>query len=194
MLRAVGALFFVLFPATTPSVAGTICGTVRDAQSLQPLPRAAVFLFDDQNQYTGRYAGTDQVGFYCLVNVPSGMYTIQVRVNDYVAAIVTDVIVDDVTRVDIAATPRFFLGEPTPNPASRDVTFRLHAPDGADVTLEVFDVCGRMVKGWRGHGSGRSEVSWDMRDASGGTVASGVYLVRLRADGAQTVRRLVCVR
>jgi hypothetical protein len=189
-----GVAFFVLLAATGPSVAGTICGTVRDAQSLQPVPHAGVFLFDNQGQYTGLYAGTDVVGSYCITSIPNGTYTIQVRIDDYVAAVVRGVVVEDATGVDIETSPRFRLEQPLPNPASSGVTFRMVTPEGDGVTLEVFDVRGQLVKGWRGNGSGSSTVFWDLRDARGAAVASGVYLVRLRADGAQQVQHLVCVR
>ena len=189
-------LAFALFLCATaePSAAGTICGTVRDVQSHQPVPHAVVLLFDDQDQYTGLYAGTDQSGSYCIATVPSGTYTLQVRVDDYVAAVVHGVVVGDVTGVDIETSPRVYLAEPAPNPASSGVTFRVVTPDGHGVALEVFDSRGRLVKGWRGGGSMDGTVSWDMRDARGSEVASGVYLVRLRAGGAHLVRRLVCVR
>jgi len=37
-------------------------------------------------------------------------------------------------------------------------------------------------------------VAWDGRDAAGRAVASGVYLVQLRADGTRQERKLVKVR
>lgn len=189
-----GVALCLLLAAPGPAGAGTICGTVRDVQSHQPVPHAAVFLFNNQDQYTGLYAGTDESGFYCIASVPNGTYTIQVRVDDYVAAVVHGVVVDDVTGVDIETSPRFYLSEPAPNPASSGVTFRVVTRDGHGVTLEVFDAHGHLVKGWRGDGSVDATVYWDMRDARGSAVASGVYLVRLRAGGAQRVRRLVCAR
>ena len=185
---------FLLLGVAGPSAAGTICGTVRDAQSHQPIPHAAVFLFDDQGQYTGLYAGTDGSGAYCIATVPSGTYTIQVRVDDYVAAVVHGVVVLDITGVDIEATPRFYLGGPAPNPASNGVSFRVVTRSDPSATLEVFDARGRLVKGWRGEGSLDGTVLWDMRDARGRAVASGVYVVRLRAGHVQQVRRLVCIR
>lgn len=116
------------------------------------------------------------------------------KVDNYTVAVVQNVEVDDATRIDVEATPRFYLREPAPNPASNGVTFRLGAPDGTDATLDVFDVRGRRVKGWRGDGSTHITVYWDMRDAHGSAIASGVYWVRLRVGDAQTVRNFVCVR
>ena len=186
--------FSLLVAIADPAVAGTICGTVRDVQSHQPVAHAVVLLFDDQDQYTGLYAGTNESGAYCVAAVPSGTYTIQVRVDNYVAAVVRGVVVADVTGVDIEASPSFYLGEPAPNPASNEVSFRVVTRTGDTVALEVFDVHGRLVKGWRGEGSMNGTVHWNMRDARGSAVASGVYVVRLRAGRAQQLRRLVCIR
>ena len=175
--------------------AGSICGTVRDGASLQPVPNAAVFLFDDLDQYTGLYAGTDVNGHYCINSIPVGTYTIQVRVDDFVSAIVRGVFVDEDTAVDVTTRPPLFLGQPWPNPARNDVAFQLNAPDGAQTTLEVYDVRGRLVMGWSGDGptDGRT-IHWNLRDAHGEPVASGVYLVRLRAGGNEVVRRFVRIR
>lgn len=175
--------------------AGSICGTVRDGVTLQPVTNAAVFLFDNLDQYTGRYAGTDVAGHYCIDNIASGTYTIQVRVNDYVTAVVRGIQVDDATGVDITTRPPLFLDQPWPNPAKNDVTFRLDAPDGAQTRLEVYDVRGRLVMGWSGSGpTGGRTIRWDLRDANDEPVASGIYLVRLRAGGNEIVRRFVRLR
>jgi hypothetical protein len=176
-------------------LAGSICGTVRDGQSLQPVAHAAVFLFDPLDNYTGLYAGTDLAGHYCIDDVPAGTYTLQVRVDDYVMAVMRNVVVQTTTGVDVTTHPPLFLQQPWPNPATGDVVFRLGSPEGAPTTLEVFDVQGRLVMGWKGEGPGDGrDIHWNLRDANGEPVASGVYLVRLRAGGQQIVRRFVRLR
>lgn len=185
----------LLFVSAGVARAGSICGTVRDGVSLQPVPNAAVFLFDDLDQYTGLYAGTDVNGHYCINSIPAGTYTIQVRVDDFISAVVRGVFVDEDTAVDVTTRPPLFLGQPWPNPAKNDVTFQLDAPDGAQTSLEVYDVRGRLVMGWRGDGpTGGRTIHWNLRDAKGEPVASGVYLVRLRAGGNEVVRRFVRIR
>lgn len=182
--------------AVSVTFAGTICGTVRDADTSQPVPNAAVFLFDQLDQYTGLYAGTDALGQYCITGVASGTYTLQVRVDDYLAAVVRDIIVDNATSVDVNANPRFFLDQPWPNPASNQIFFRLGAASGADVTLEVFDVQGRVVAGWSGSGPGAAgrTVEWNLRDPDQNDIPSGVYFARLRSGGSEIVRRFVRLR
>lgn len=198
-LRATFAPFGVaaalIIAVASSAVAGSICGTVRDGQTLQPVASAAVFLFDQSDVYTGKYAGTDVNGHYCIHDIASGTYTIQVRVDDYLSAVVRDIVVDDATGVDVTTRTPLFLDQPWPNPATSDVVFRLDAPDGAPTTLEVFDVRGKLVMGWKGEGpSVVRDIRWDLRDTNGEPVASGIYLVRLRAGGDEIVRRFVRLR
>jgi Carboxypeptidase regulatory-like domain len=189
------AAAFLIASAASVCNAGSICGTVRDGQSLQPVAHAAVFLFDPLDQYTGFYAGTDLSGHYCINNIPAGTYTLQVRVDDYVMAVARNVVVQTTTGVDVTTHPPLFLQQPWPNPATRDVVFRLVAPEGAPATLDVFDVQGRRVMGWKGDGPGEGrDIHWNLLDANGEPVASGVYLVRLRAGGQEIVRRFVRLR
>lgn len=190
-----GVCSLLLLAAAAPSRAGSICGTVRDGSTSQPVSSAAVFLFDNLDQYTGLYAGTDVNGHYCIDNVASGTYTIQVRVDDYLAAVVRGIVVDNSTGVDITTRPPLFLDQPWPNPARNDVTFRLDAPAGADTRLEVYDVRGRLIMGWHGDGpTGGRTIHWDLRDTQGDPIASGIYLIRLRAGGGEIVRRFVRLR
>lgn len=190
-----GVCALLLVVGATTVRAGSICGTVRDGVTLQPVSNAAVFLFDQSDQYTGLYAGTDVAGHYCIGNIPSGTYTIQVRVNDYVTAVVRGIEVDDATSVDVTTRPPLFLEQPWPNPATNDVTFRLDAPDGVETVLEVYDVRGRLITGWSGAGpAGGRTIRWNLRDANGSPVASGIYLIRLRAGGDEVVRRFVRLR
>jgi hypothetical protein len=185
----------LLLCGTSPCLAGSICGTVRDGVTLQPVSNAAVFLFDNLDQYTGLYAGTDVAGHYCINDIPSGTYTIQVRVDNYLSAVVRGIVVDDATDVDVTTRPPLFLDQPWPNPATNDVTFSLDSPDGVDTQLEVYDVSGRLVMGWRGDGpAGGRTIRWNLQDANGNSIASGIYLVRLRAGGNDVVRRFVRLR
>jgi hypothetical protein len=191
-----GVLALLFFLGAAPCRAGSICGTIRDGVTLQPVPNAAVFLFDDLDQYTGLYAGTGVDGHYCITSIPAGTYTIQVRVDNYVTAVVRGIDVqDDATAVDVTTRPPLFLDQPWPNPATNEVTFRLDAPDGADTRLEVYDVRGRLVMGWQGAGpAGSRTIRWDLRDTDGAAITSGIYLIRLRAGGNEIVRRFVRLR
>lgn len=191
------ALIAVWMVAAAPSRAGSICGTVRDALTSQPVAQAALFLFDDQDQYTGLYAGTDVAGHYCIDGITPGTYTLQVRVDDYLVDVVTGIVVtDSPTGVDVDLRMRLALDEPWPNPASSSVSFRLQAPRESWVQLDVFDVAGRRVYGWQGRSPGGSErtVEWNLRNFNGTELESGIYFVRLRAANESVVRRFVRLR
>jgi hypothetical protein len=109
-LAPAGVLGLLLLLSAGLARAGSICGTVRDGTTLQPVPNAAVFLFDNLDQYTSLYAGTDVNGRYCIDNIPNGTYTLQVRVDDFLSAVVRGIVVDDATAVDVTTRPPLFLG------------------------------------------------------------------------------------
>ena len=56
---------------------------------------------------------------------------------------------------------------------------------GGPIQVDVFDIVGRHVRtiatGWRD--AGRGELSWDLRDAAGRAVQTGMYLMRAHLDG-----------
>lgn len=71
---------------------------------------------------------------------------------------------------------------PWPNPARDVTTVRLALDRAVDVeSIAVFDLAGRRVRTLRGRDTllaGGWLFQWDGRDAAGGRVASGVYLIR----------------
>jgi immune inhibitor A len=85
----------------------------------------------------------------------------------------------------------------SPNPFNPLTTVRFHLPSGArEVRLVVHDQRGRLVRtlatgplapGWL-------ERTWDGRDASGQSMASGVYFARLTVDGEVKIQKLALVK
>ncbi len=69
----------------------------------------------------------------------------------------------------------------SPNPFDSHVTVSFQSPGLASVTLEVFDVSGRLVNG-RELGAlseGQQTILWDAACSNDGTLLNGVYLLRL---------------
>jgi flagellar hook assembly protein FlgD len=60
------------------------------------------------------------------------------------------------------------------------------------VTLDVYSVTGQRVRPLenRAFEAGEHRLTWDGTDASGKALASGVYFVNLRADGASYTQKL----
>jgi hypothetical protein len=83
-----------------------------------------------------------------------------------------------------------------PNPFRERTTVRLELVEPSVVTLEIFDVKGRVVRSllteWRDSGS--HSLGWNGRDATGRRVPAGVYFSRVRAGSHSVQQRLLMVR
>lgn len=105
---------------------------------------------------------------------------------------------DEVTDVEPAPVRplMFALRGATPNPARTLTHIAFDLPTQAAVSLQVFDVSGRVVRTLARSGmpAGTHVVAWDGRDANGHRAPAGVYLYRLRAAGFESTGRLTLVR
>lgn len=90
--------------------------------------------------------------------------------------------------VERPSSERLLLRPPAPNPAATRATVKLAVPDAGQASLRLFDVMGREVRTVAVQG-GREALTLDL---SG--LASGTYVLRLRAEGASRTRRLTVVR
>jgi hypothetical protein len=90
------------------------------------------------------------------------------------------------------------LGQNTPNPfaTSTRIAFDVAPGEAANVTIEVFDVQGRLVRSLARdrRASGNDAVVWDGRDDGGRVVPSGVYFYRLSTPAGTLTRRMTLVR
>lgn len=181
-----------------PSGAGTLCGTVRDALTHDPVARAGVFLRNLDWTYTGLHAASAADGTWCLDAVPAGTYHLDVRVDDYRLGVVRDVIVTDATSgVDVAVRlPAVAIESLWPNPALGQVSFRLRLGQDGPAAVAVYDVAGRRVRAWadRDAAAGERLLEWDFRDDHGREVPAGRYYLRLEAGGQVVTRPFARVR
>jgi hypothetical protein len=108
-----------------------------------------------------------------------------------------------VTEVSIAPTDpppetavAAILRQSRPNPAAAGTEIGFVLPYAAEVKLEVFDSAGRKVVTLEDGplGPGPHAAPWDLRDADGNAVATGVYFYRLEAGDAILTKKLVVVR
>jgi hypothetical protein len=83
-----------------------------------------------------------------------------------------------------------------PNPINPQTRIRYELAREASVRLQVCDVHGAIVRtlvaGWRT--SGLHTETWDGRDENGTSAASGIYFLRLEANGQIKTRQLVLLR
>ncbi|UCH85246.1 MAG: T9SS type A sorting domain-containing protein [Candidatus Latescibacterota bacterium] len=103
----------------------------------------------------------------------------------------------DATGVGGESAPRFtFLGQNYPNPFKPSTTVAYGLSEPGEVTLNVYDVAGRLVRVLVSgtQAPQKYRVSWDGRDASGRQVASGVYFYKLVAKDFSQTRKMVLIR
>jgi hypothetical protein len=89
---------FIFVFCILSSIGGKIQGIVKDEDSGEPIPYANVIILD---ALIG--AATDEEGNFFILNVPSGLYNIEVSYIGYQTKIITDVIVEisQAARLDI---------------------------------------------------------------------------------------------
>ncbi|MBD3348116.1 MAG: T9SS type A sorting domain-containing protein, partial [Candidatus Eisenbacteria bacterium] len=84
-----------------------------------------------------------------------------------------------------------------PNPFNPVTEIRYALPAPTEVSLEVYDLSGRVVRtllAGETQDSGRYAVLWDGRSDRGAPVASGVYFYRLTADGRALSRKMILLK
>jgi len=85
----------------------------------------------------------------------------------------------------------------SPNPARPGTGIRFELKRNVPVTVEVYDVSGRLVRrlvSSEVRSAGPAEIRWDGRDESGRNAASGLYIARVRAGDSVASARMVLVR
>ena len=88
------------------------------------------------------------------------------------------------------------LGQNAPNPFNPATTISFELPaGGADVSLRIYDVSGRLVRTLvHGHGpAGSSSVTWNGEDDQGRRVASGIYFYELRTPSFSDVKKMILI-
>lgn len=102
-----------------------------------------------------------------------------------------------VNSVGDPAAPEFFgIREVYPNPASQSATLVISTDRAEAVRVDVFDATGRRVRALLNGilQPGRLQLAWDGRSSSGRDVASGTYLVRMKAGERSAVARVTLLR
>ena len=100
------------------------------------------------------------------------------------------------TGVGGPGAARVALAAPAPNPARLATLVRYALARPGPAQLEVFDTSGRRVRVLRAgrDTAGEHAVPFALEDDSGRPLASGLYLVRLQAEGLSLTRRFAVVR
>jgi len=90
----------------------------------------------------------------------------------------------------------YTLGSNYPNPFNTITSITISVPYEARVTLDVYNIEGQRVDTLidRTMNSGRYKVNWDAVNVQGHTLASGIYIVRIRSGRFEQYRKMMFVR
>jgi flagellar hook assembly protein FlgD len=90
----------------------------------------------------------------------------------------------------------FHIEQNYPNPFNPTTTIRFGLPEPSDVRLDVYNMTGQHVVTLvsRRLNAGLHSITWDGKDETGKTVASGVYLYRLVTEKFIDAKRMVLVK
>ncbi len=83
-----------------------------------------------------------------------------------------------------------------PSPTTGPVNIKYSIPWTMQVTVQVFNLCGQVVRTLKqgGCSAGDHSIFWDGRMADGRRVPNGVYIVRLDCQAGQILEKLVVMR
>jgi glucose/arabinose dehydrogenase len=100
---------------------------------------------------------------------------------------------------DPSSAPRasFALDPATPNPFSTAIDFGIQASAAGQLTVEVFDATGRLVRtlsAGEAIPAGRRDLTWDGQSDDGSPAPSGAYFLRVEMNGEAQSQRVMLVR
>jgi hypothetical protein len=112
---------------------------------------------------------------------------------------VTTVVTDPTSDLDDLASgpPHFGIATSFPNPFGIETTIRYVLSEAAEVTVQVYDASGRLVRVLTERSfvdAGIHQVVWDGTDEIGQRVRSGVYFCRVQAGVDCSHRRVISLR
>ena len=100
--------------------------------------------------------------------------------------------------LELQSTPReFALHQNFPNPFNPDTTIKYDLSESADVTLQIYNVLGQVVRtlvASEAQNAGRYQIRWNGMDDRGVSVSSGIYFYRISAGEFQNVRKLMLLK
>jgi hypothetical protein len=89
---------------------------------------------------------------------------------------------------DVTPAAEMILYKNIPNPFKSSTMIRYFLPEESEIELKIYDLVGKEIRSLtdRLEKSGYHEISWNAANNSGNAVASGMYVVSLRAKGVRT--------
>ncbi len=101
------------------------------------------------------------------------------------------------TAVPEALPNRYALWSNVPNPFNPQTTISYQLPEGAIVSLRIYDVAGCLVEDLvanENQSAGTYTTTWTGRDKQGRAMPSGTYFYRLQAGGYTETKQMMLIR
>ncbi len=120
-----------------------------------------------------------------------------VREGWFIDDVMLDGFLIDLSAAELERAPlALHLAAADPNPFRNATVLRYQLPQATEVSLQVFDLGGRLVRTLVSgpQTPGRYALSWNGRDDGARPVPSGVYLTRLSAGNASTTGKVMITR
>jgi hypothetical protein len=90
---------------------------------------------------------------------------------------------------------KFSLAQNYPNPFNPSTTIALALPVASDYTVAIYNVAGQLIRTYSGYASaGEVTITWDGKDASGSTVASGMYFYKAQASSFTATKKMLLMK
>ena len=100
--------------------------------------------------------------------------------------------------VRIETRPEVYaLADNYPNPFNPETTLKYQLPESADVTLEIYNMLGQVVRTLvnENQSAGRYTLQWDGKSDNRHSLSSGIYFYRIQAGGEfQSVKKMLLVK
>ena len=83
-----------------------------------------------------------------------------------------------------------------PNPFNPSTTIEYSMPNADNVSIEIYDITGKLVKTLisQRQAAGEHSIVWDGSNNAGSTVSSGTYFYLLKYNNSQDVRKMILLK
>lgn len=90
---------------------------------------------------------------------------------------------------------KFALAQNYPNPFNPTTSINLALPIASEYSVTIYNVAGQVIRTYSGYANaGVVKIEWDGRDASGSTVASGMYFYKAVAGEFSATKKMLLMK
>lgn len=196
------AVRYTIFPTGGGAQIDTVINLNNRASSRVKLGRAKFLRADARDSHNGGAL----YGYVRVENdtaLVSSIYkdTINVAKRDsFVVRADAIFLVEPFTGVEYQVNPalpeKYDLSQNYPNPFNPSTQIRFALPSSGFVTLQVFDVLGRLVRTLisTNYRAGNYSVIWDGKNSDGRNVSTGVYLYRVSVNNYVATKKMILLK